>query len=129
MTNDIENNGRQEKPLHVFVEHPGLSPEAATSGIMSLVPTIILTDDELAHVIAGRDKTNDWQRSGPEARSKKAARQRAFAQTIYSKERCNPGVSKAAARRHTVKRLDQLSRKDINVRVYTEESIRKFVDG
>ena len=129
MTNDIENNGRQEKPLHVFVEHPGLSPEAANSGIMSLVPTLILTDDQLARVIAGGDETNDWQRSGPEAKAKKAARYRALAQAIYSRERGKPGVSKAKARRRTVKELDKLRKKGIDVRVYTEESIRKSVDG
>ncbi len=129
MTDDIKNDGRLEKPLHVFVEHPGLSPEAANSGIMSLVPTIILTDDELARFIAGRDKTNDWQRSGPEARSKKAARYRALPQAIYGQERGKVGVSKAEARRRTVKHLDKLRQKGMDVRVYTEDAIRKFVDG
>ncbi len=129
MTDDIKNDGRLEKPLHVFVEHPGLSPEAANSGIMSLVPTLILTDDQLARVIAGCDETNDWQRSGPEARSKTAAKYRVLPQAYYGQERGKVGVSKAEARRRTVKYLDELRQKGMDVRVYTEESIRKFVDG
>ena len=128
MTN-TKDDSRQEKPPRVFVEHPGLTPEMASTGIMSLVPTSVLTDDQIARALAGRDEPSDWQRSGPEAKSKKAARHRATARAIYSAERVKPEVSKTEAQRRTVKQLEELRQKDIDVHVYRAESIRKFVDG
>ena len=129
MTNNIKDNSRQEKPPRVFVEHPGLTPEMASTGIMSLVPTSVLTDDQIARALAGRDEPSDWQRSGPETKSKNAARCRVLAQEIYSAERGKPNVSKAEARRRTVEQLDKLAQKGIKVRVYRADSLRKFVSG
>jgi hypothetical protein len=66
---NIKDDGRQKKSPRVFVESPGLSPEMASTGIMSLVPKYILNDDQITRILAGCDEPSDWQSSGPKARS------------------------------------------------------------
>jgi hypothetical protein len=122
MTKDIKDDGRLEKPPRVFVEHPWLSPEDASTGIMSLVPKIILTTD-LA------EEPNNWQASGPKAKSDQAVPYRDLARSIYSEIRSrNPQLSKTKTRILTRQTLEKRKNRGEDVRVYAADYIGKLVD-
>ena len=118
----MKGNGSQEKPPRVFVEHPGLTPEMASTGIMSLVPTIILTTDMA-------EESSSWQASGPKAKSDNAAPYCDRARTIYSGIRSkHPKLSKTKARMLTRQRLEKMKIRGEGVRVYAADYIGKLVD-